>query len=61
MDSFVGTLCISFDGPVEKYLPVHDTGGLSSNLGCYVYYFLMRHPWEPIGSNLVFRIPFGIT
>jgi hypothetical protein len=30
--------CISFDGPVAKYLLVME-GGLSSNLVCYVYYF----------------------
>ncbi len=40
MDSFVGTFCISFDGPVAKYLHVMQ-GGLSSNLVCYVYNFFI--------------------
>jgi hypothetical protein len=40
MDSFVGTLFISFDGPVAKYLHVMQ-GGLSSYPGCYVYNFLI--------------------
>jgi hypothetical protein len=38
MDSFVGFLCISIDGPVARYLLVL-LEGLSSNPGCYVYYF----------------------
>jgi hypothetical protein len=38
MDSFVGLLRISFDGPVVRYLLVMQ-GGLNSNPGCYVYYF----------------------
>jgi hypothetical protein len=38
VDSFGGSLCISFDGPVAKYL--HEMqGGLSPNPGCDVYYF----------------------
>jgi hypothetical protein len=40
MDSFVGLFCISFDGPVAKYLLVLQ-GGLCSNPGSYVYNFLM--------------------
>ncbi len=40
MDSFVGIFCISFDGPVTKYFHVMQ-GGLSSNPGCYIYYFFM--------------------
>jgi hypothetical protein len=36
MDSFVGNLGISIDGPVARYLLVMQ-GGLSSNPGCYVY------------------------
>jgi hypothetical protein len=40
MISFVETLCISCDGPVEKYLHMMQ-GGLGSNPGCYVYYFFM--------------------
>jgi hypothetical protein len=38
MDSFVGFLCISIDGPVARYLLVIQEG-LSSIPGCYVYYF----------------------
>jgi hypothetical protein len=38
MDSFVGKLRISFDGPVARYLLVMQ-GGLSSNPGDYVYHF----------------------
>jgi hypothetical protein len=38
MDSSVGSLHISFDGPVARYL-LAVQGGLSSNPGCYVYYF----------------------
>jgi hypothetical protein len=38
MDSSVELPCISFDGPAERYLFVMQ-GGLSSNPGCYVYYF----------------------
>jgi hypothetical protein len=37
MDSFVASLCTSFDGPVAKYLHVMQ-GGLSSIPECYVYY-----------------------
>jgi hypothetical protein len=40
MDSLAGLICISFDGPVAKYLHVMQ-GGLSSNPGCYVSYFFM--------------------
>jgi hypothetical protein len=40
MDSFVGLLGISFDGPVAKYLLVMQ-GGLCSNPGSYVYNFFM--------------------
>jgi hypothetical protein len=40
MDRFVGTFCISFDGPVAKNLYVMH-GGLSSNPGCYVYNFFI--------------------
>jgi hypothetical protein len=40
MDSFLGTFCISFDGPVAKYLHVMQ-GGLSLNPGCYVYKFFI--------------------
>ncbi len=36
IDSFVRSFCISFDGPVAKYLLVMQ-GGLCSNPGCYVY------------------------
>jgi hypothetical protein len=38
MDSFMGSLCISFDGPVERSLLVIQ-GGLSSNSMFYVSYF----------------------
>ncbi len=38
MDSFVEILFISLDGPVARYLIVMQ-GGLSSNPGCYIYYF----------------------
>jgi hypothetical protein len=40
IDSFVGSPCISFDGPVAWYLLVVQ-GGLSSNPGCYVYNFFI--------------------
>jgi hypothetical protein len=40
MNSFVGTLCISFDGPVAKHW-LWKQGDLSSNSVCYVYYFFM--------------------
>jgi hypothetical protein len=40
MNSFVGTVCITFDGPVTKYL-VGMQGILSSNPVFYVYYFFM--------------------
>jgi hypothetical protein len=55
MDSFVGTICISFDGPVAKYLHVMQ-GVLCSNPGCYVHNDILGS----LGSNLVFIIPFGI-
>jgi hypothetical protein len=60
MDSFVGTFCISFDGPVEKYLPVMQGGpGFNSSVLC----LLLFHDdiLGSLGSNLVFIIPFGIT
>ena len=39
-DSFVGTFCISIDGPVAKYLHVLQ-GGLGSNPACYIYNFFI--------------------
>jgi hypothetical protein len=39
MDSFVWTLCISFDGPVAKYLLVMQ--------GMIFITFSWWHPWEP--------------
>jgi hypothetical protein len=36
--SFAGKLCISFDGPVARYLLVMQ-GDLSLNPGCYDYHF----------------------
>ena len=60
MDSFVENLSISCDGPVAKYLHMMQ-GGLSSNLGYYVYYFFMIGILGSLGSNLAFIIPFGIT
>ncbi len=45
-DRFLGTFCVSFDGPVAKYLHVMQ-GGLSSNPGCYVKTFSLWHSWEP--------------
>jgi hypothetical protein len=35
MDSFVGLICISFDGPMARYLLVMQ-GGLSSNSGMFI-------------------------
>jgi hypothetical protein len=45
MDRFVGTICISFDGPVAKYLHMMQ-GGLSSDPGCYVYNFFIMTSLE---------------
>jgi hypothetical protein len=45
MESFVGTLCIIFDGPVAKYLHVMQ-GGLSSNTVMFTT-FSLWHSWEP--------------
>jgi hypothetical protein len=59
MDNFVGTFCISFDGPVAKYMQF-DAGGpdFKSIVLClqlFHYDILGR-----LGSNLVFIISFGI-
>jgi hypothetical protein len=53
MDSFLGTLCISCDGPVATHLLMIQ-GGQSSNLDWDVMFITFS------GSNLVFIIPFGI-
>jgi hypothetical protein len=52
MDSFVGTLCIRFDGPVARYLLVMQ-GDLSSNPRCFFQDGILLS----LGSNLVFIIP----
>ncbi len=46
MYSFVRCLCISFDGPVARYLLVIQ-GSLSSKPGCMFLTFSGWHPWEP--------------
>jgi hypothetical protein len=58
MNSFVGTLFIWLWRSNVKIL-ITDVVVPGSNLGCEVYIFSCQHPWETIGSNLVFIVRFG--
>ncbi len=61
MDSFVEILCISFDGPVARYLLVSCDARESefrSRLLCLLLF--QDDILGSLGSNLVFIIPFGI-
>jgi hypothetical protein len=59
MDSFVGTFCISFDGPVAKYWHVmQGSPEFKSRLLCLQLFH--NDILGSLGSNLVFKIPFGI-
>ncbi len=59
MDSFVGSLCISFDGPVARYL-LAVQGDLSLNSRVLYLLLFQDDILGSLGSNMVFIIPFGI-
>ena len=58
MDSFVGTLCTSFDGPVAKYLLVMQGAWVQIQIVMFIT-FSWWHPWS-LGSNLVFIFLLGL-